>query len=343
MNTSVAVRRIRRSLLVIAAFLVVIYLGLLIGFSVFKSNYFGALEDGSRVVNTSLGPIEFARVGKGPEVLMLHGTPGGYDQGMLVAENLVPAGFGVISASRPGYLRTPVSTGPTMDQAVAAYAALLDTLGVDRVAVVGGSGGGPAAIAMAAKYPDRIWAVGHLFGLAGGLPPGDDAPPPPPALGQRLILTLFGDGFVEWALLNLNRRFPASLLYSEGFGMINEDARQRLFSDPGILDRFDTMLWTGYSLNREAGRDLDVEQFRRLDQGLASTILAPAFFIHGTDDNNAPFELAQTLAGRMPNAEFHAVAGADHWMAVTRPEDVYPPLIDFLRRHAPAAIQESGR
>jgi len=343
MNMSATVRRIRFLLLVIVAFVLVIYLGLLIGFNVFKSNYFGALEEGSRLANTALGPMEYARVGTGPAVLMLHGTPGGYDQGMLVAERLVSAGFGVISVSRPGYLRTPVSTGPTMDQAVAAYVALLDTLGVEKVAVVGGSGGGPAAIAMAGKYPGRIWAVGHLFGLAGGLPPGDDAPPPPPTLGQRLILTFFGNGFVEWALLNLNRRFPASLLYSEGFGMINEDARQRLFSNPGTLDYFDTMLWTGYSLNREAGRDLDVEQFRQLDQESARIILAPAFFIHGTDDNNAPFEPAEALAGRMPNAEFHAVVGADHWMAVTRPEDVYPLLIDFLRRNSPVSVLESSR
>ena len=38
------------------------------------------------------------------------------------------------------------------------FAALLDTLGIDKVVVYGMSGGGPAAYTFAAKYPDRTKA-----------------------------------------------------------------------------------------------------------------------------------------------------------------------------------------
>ena len=38
------------------------------------------LEDGSTVVATSRGPVEYATVGAGRPLLYLHGSPGGYDQ-----------------------------------------------------------------------------------------------------------------------------------------------------------------------------------------------------------------------------------------------------------------------
>lgn len=47
-----------------------------------------------------------------------------------------------IIPSRPGYLRTPLSVDRTPKEQAEALAALLDTLKIDKVAVVGGSGGG---------------------------------------------------------------------------------------------------------------------------------------------------------------------------------------------------------
>ncbi len=325
----------KRLLIGLIGLVLVLYLVLLIAFNVWKGNYFGALEAGSKIAQTSLGAIEYARVGTGPVLLVLHGTPGSYEQGLFLAEHLVPAGFSVIAVSRPGYLRTPRETGLTLNDQVDAYVALLDLFEIDKVAVIGGSGGAPAAISMAMRYPERLWAVAHLFGLAGGLPPGDGAPAPPPTVSQRLILSLLGEGFVGWAMLSLNRQFPARLLLGEDMGMINDDARRRVLNDAEKLDRFSQMLWTGYPLRRERGLRLDVSQFRNLDQSQAHTIRIPTFFVHGDDDNNAPFEKAKALAEAIPGSEFQRVEGADHWIVITRPEDVYPGLVDFLLRHSP--------
>lgn len=67
-----------------------------------------ALTIGSRMLETSVGPIEYAEVGEGPPVLVIHGAGGGFDQGLDLAEDLVRNGFRVIAPSRFGYLRTPL-------------------------------------------------------------------------------------------------------------------------------------------------------------------------------------------------------------------------------------------
>src|SRR5688572_6529818 len=62
---------------------------------------------GSRILETARGPIEYATLGKGSPVLVLHGTSGGWDQGISAARGLVVHGFQLIAPSRFGYLRTP--------------------------------------------------------------------------------------------------------------------------------------------------------------------------------------------------------------------------------------------
>ena len=102
------------------------------------------LAAGSRVAGTVRGPVEYAEIGQGPAVLALHGRPGGYDQGLVMARSLGEDLARWIAVSRPGYLRTPLETGPTPAEQADAYAALLDTIGIGQAVVVGLSGGGPS-------------------------------------------------------------------------------------------------------------------------------------------------------------------------------------------------------
>ena len=67
------------------------------------------------VLATAVGPMQYAERGHGPAVLTVHGTPGGYDQG-LVGLGFASSAQRLIAPSRPGYLGTPLSTGRTPDQ-----------------------------------------------------------------------------------------------------------------------------------------------------------------------------------------------------------------------------------
>ena len=45
------------------------------------------------VIGTDAGPVECADLGVGEPVLFVHGSPGGWDAGVLLARFLVDAGF----------------------------------------------------------------------------------------------------------------------------------------------------------------------------------------------------------------------------------------------------------
>src|SRR6516165_4366978 len=65
---------------------------------------------GSEIAETRHGLVEFARSGTGPVILNLHGGATGYDQTLALSWNVHEAGFMILTPSRPGYLRTPLTT-----------------------------------------------------------------------------------------------------------------------------------------------------------------------------------------------------------------------------------------
>ena len=92
--------------------------------------------------------------GQGPAVLLVHGSPGGYDQSRATANLFAIDHFTFIAVSRPGYLRTPLQQKSPEEQADL-YAALLDALGIQKTGIMGFSGGGPSALQFAIRHPER--------------------------------------------------------------------------------------------------------------------------------------------------------------------------------------------
>ena len=119
-------------------------------------------------MQTDKGPVEFYRAGSGPYLVMLHGTPGIHDGYSRYSSYLSDAGLSVICPTRPGYGRTPLSSGPTAEEAADLLAALLDKLGVEQVVMMGISGGGPTSLNFARKYPDRCKALITEVAVTGG-------------------------------------------------------------------------------------------------------------------------------------------------------------------------------
>lgn len=103
--------------------------------------------------------MEYSLKGEAPYILCLNGTPHTHDGLLGCFDKWFHKGFGVIAPSRPGYGNTPFELGNKYADSAVCFAALLDTLKIDQVVVFGISGGGPAAIHFAAKYPDRTKAL----------------------------------------------------------------------------------------------------------------------------------------------------------------------------------------
>ena len=103
-----------------------------------------------RQVQTSKGPVEYADVGQGIPILYFHGNDVGNDAVVMMEKSLVDDGFRLIVPNRPGYYGTPLQCGRSPNDCADLAAELLDQLRVERVVVIGTSGGGPPASRFAA-------------------------------------------------------------------------------------------------------------------------------------------------------------------------------------------------
>jgi len=108
----------------------------------------------ARLIPTAVGPIEAAIGGSGPVVVLVHGMPGDWKQARPVADLLLHD-HTVVLVSRPGYGRTPLRSGRSIDDQARGYAALLDVLAAEHATLVGVSGGGPSAAAFTRLFPER--------------------------------------------------------------------------------------------------------------------------------------------------------------------------------------------
>jgi len=304
------------------------YGGPLFVFQRFKRRTVRALEIGSLITVTAAGPIEHASDGEGPVVLVLPGSFGGYDQARAIGRSLTPLGFRVLAVSRPGYLRTPISVGRTPGEQADAFAMLLDSLGLERVAVLSASGGGPSALELAANHPDKVWGLVLISSLN-----APKAQPPARIPGPAIANTLFGEGFTTWwQLAKLERSGPAALESP----IFTEETRQRLRASPELLARFFELAWFRFPPSlRQDGYLNDREQFERFDFDGFERIAAPTLVVHGVGDRNVPIEQGDRAAARIPGAELLRVEGGDHYVSIARDELVWPRVGAFLRAHTP--------
>jgi pimeloyl-ACP methyl ester carboxylesterase len=313
-----------KRLLLIAIGLLAIALAIVAGaYSSWHAAQQARLEAGSRVAQTARGAVEYSLSGKGSRtILFVHGTPGGYDQGRRLEQSALKRGFRVLSVSRPGYLRTPLSTGESPAAQADAYAALLDVLGIPRVAVLGVSGGGPSSAQFAARHPERCESLVMLSALARSLPER----PREVSLVERL---LSGTDFGAWLAWRQLRRDPAGMLARRGV-----DTSARIARDPARLHSYLTLADSALVLvsRRVQGIVNDRKQFVEMPEIPFASIRCPALAVHGKDDTTVPLEHARYVRDQVPGAELVVIEKAGHLVSITHPEETFRPIYAMLER-----------
>jgi pimeloyl-ACP methyl ester carboxylesterase len=162
------------------------------------ATHYARIAQGSRMVDTRCGPIEHAEVGAGPPLLFVHGTGGGFDQGLFGGADFAARGWRVLAPSRFGYLRTPFPADASAAAQADQFVCLLDALGITRVSIMGVSAGANSAMQFAIRHPDRTAALVLLVPAA--YKPAESATIPPLSpLKERLLLTIVGADFPFWA------------------------------------------------------------------------------------------------------------------------------------------------
>ena len=95
----------------------------------------------------------------GKPLLFLHGTPGSHLLGTLIDTAAKKYGYRVLAPDRPGIGRSTHDVARTYTSVARDMRAMLDALKLPQVYLVGISGGGPYALAMAHEMPERLRRV----------------------------------------------------------------------------------------------------------------------------------------------------------------------------------------
>jgi pimeloyl-ACP methyl ester carboxylesterase len=312
----------KRIIVTLAALFILLCGCVLIDYANWKQETMSRLQKTSSIAETSYGPIEYTSTGKGAAVLLIHGTPGGYDQGVLVAEILNSQDFAFIALSRPGYLRTPLSVGKTPAEQADAYAALLDELEIRSAYILAMSGGGPSALQFALRHSDRCRGLILVSAITQS--------PEPMTLSstqqvfQSVMENVLTSDFGNWILYRLIRAIPTATMPQDPEIRLPDTRQEELFQE-----LYDTLFPVSL---RIAGIDNDDEQFSAMPAFPFSEVRVPTLIMHGTDDRNVSIETAEFAASNIPNSEFVEIEEGPHeFFLVQQRQDLFiGEIISFL-------------
>jgi 3-oxoadipate enol-lactonase len=251
------------------------------------------------------GAVAWREAGEGPVVVLLHGLGGSRIawEPQLAA---LSADHRVVAWDLPGYGASPPPAAPLTFPGLAdAVVGLLDTLGVDRVPLVGLSLGGMVALHTALEHPGRVSGLALLdtspaFGLDGTDPDEWraarraplDAGLTPADVAVEVLTSVAGPGLQGPALdqaVAAMGRIPADGLRAVIDLLPTHDVRSRL-----------------------------------------SEITVPTLVVVGALDAETPLGYSEALAHGIPGARLEVVADAGHLTNLEQPQPVNRLLAGFL-------------
>ena len=262
----------------------------------------------STVMPTPYGDVEFTEGGLGPDVLVIHGSGGGFDQGELLAQAVVGDQFHWITPSRYGYLRSTYPKNATFDDQAHAYAHLLDQLGIKKVAVVALSHGGPSALLFAVLYPER---VSSLTLISCGVASSAAEEQVQASQKGGMWVTIFKYDPIYWAITKLFRKQLMELMGANDEVIASLTPGQRELVDQ-VIDYMNPV-----SL-RSAGAAFDNRA--AMPNERIAAIKAPTLILHATDDTLQLYHNAQFAASTIPGARLVSFDRGGHLlMSVEQP------------------------
>jgi 2-hydroxy-6-oxonona-2,4-dienedioate hydrolase len=278
------------------------------------------VSSGSEVVESPCGRIEYAVIGRGPPVLLVHGAGGGFDQGLEFGRPLAERGFRVIAMSRFGYLRTPLPADASPAAQADAHACLLDALKLPRAAILGGSAGAPSTIEFCLRHAKRC--LGMVLLVPAFFPPGASQVQPR-AQPSFMFQALLGSDFFFWLNLKLARDAMLERLFATPARDFDNAPREeqervlRVMRSALPLSRRGKGLWNDLVIVASSPR-YELER-----------IATPTLVISIENDLFGTYRSSRSAAERIPGARFVSFATGGH-LWVGRQEEVVSETTKFL-------------
>ncbi|MHB1344988.1 MAG: alpha/beta fold hydrolase [Thermoleophilia bacterium] len=261
---------------------------------------YARVEGKSTVIPSPYGDIEYTEGGSGSDVLVIHGSGGGYDQGELIAQAVLGAGFHWITPSRFGYLDSTFHPGATFDEQADAYAYLLDHLGVEKVAVVAMSHGGPSALLFAALHPERI---SSLTLISCGVASSSDQEQAQANQKGDMLTTIFKYDPFYWGVAKAFKGQLTKLMGADKAVVAKLSPEQQ-----GLVDR--VIDYMNPVEPRSAGVGFD--NTAAMPNERIAAIQAPTLIFHAVDDTLQLYHNAEFAASTIPNARLVSFERGGH-------------------------------
>ena len=275
---------------------------------------------GSEIAQSSCGPIEYATLGSGPAVLLVHGAGGGFDQLLDMGRELARRGFRVVLPSRFGYLRTPLPADASPAAQADAHACLLDALKIDRAAVIGVSAGAPSSMQFALRHAKRCAALVLLVPLTWA-PPEERRRIAPAAW---LVFPTLTHDFLFWTMSKTAPGLVIETVLGTPPRVVDAaDARERA----RVYAMMPLLMPVG---PRQDGLRNEGRIAGALERYDLERIEVPALLVSAADDGYGTYAGARYTAARIKGARFVGYPSGGHMLA-GRDADVTTELSAFLR------------
>lgn len=263
------------------------------------------------------GSVAYLRAGRGTPLVLIHGVGMNADVwGPQI--RVLSAYHDVIAMDMPGHGESSLPPDPArLEDYGAAVVGLLDTVGVERAALVGHSMGALVAMEVALRHPARVTrlvAMNAVFCR-------------PPDLKRAV-------------------EARADELDAKGVAASVEPTLARWFGNPvpDHLAKVCALVRAALEQVRPEGYRLTYRLFASSDAVFAEALrhlVPPALFLTAEHDANSSPAMSLEMAARAPLGRAEILAGARHMMALTHPDAVNRSLLAFLAEaRAPAASLE---
>jgi len=289
------------------------------------------VAEGSQVIATGCGSIEFAATGRGPAVLLVHGAGGGFDQTLDVAQDLAARGYRAIAMSRFGYLRTPLPADASPAAQADAHACLLDALGIERASIVGVSAGAPSSMQFALRHPQRTGALVLLVPLA--YAPREVEPMP--AVTRFMLEKAVRSDLLYWAALNAAPSLVAKTVLATPPEVLAAASPQEQARARTVMQQLLPLSERRQGLLNDWAIGMSIARYP------LERIAAPTLVISLQDDLYRTFESARYTAVHISGARFVGYASGGHaW--VGHHDEILAQLVAFLGGGAAPASAASA-
>lgn len=272
------------------------------------------LGDGRRIGYSEWGPVG------APPVLYCHGFPGNRRELDLIQPVLErrQVEARLVALNRPGYGRSTFQTDRAILDWPRDAAEAADTLGIDRFAVLGVSGGAPYALACGYALGDRVTRIGIVVGMG-----------PLEATGMKQATAISGpSGLGSIRRLQFGMAAMAFRKGEEG-RFVDQSVASMGAADRDVLERGEVRAWFIEVMResfQEGGRAAAHEAgLYRGGWGFhPQQVTNETRFWYGGADETVPASAGEWLADRMPGSAFTLWPQHGHfsWMVSGEAADV---------------------